>query len=1262
VANGESRRSGKTARTVTVPAQTSVRLKRRQGRRGLRVFAGTLGFMVLALCVAFGLLYVRLLHGSVSLAFLAPMIESSISEELGGRAVRIETAEMRLVETHGVIFALRQVTIRDTDGATLVAVPEARARLSASALKRGRLALEQVELLAPRLNLSFNEDGTLALSFQRPSVVPNPTPGQSAPVASQAQPLGSQPGASQSPASQSPASQQTNELTPGGEGRSIDLLKAIAEASSRARRRETASGYLRLIGASDAVVVVGRPGQRRTLLNVPDLQFDLDHRRARSLMSGKATISSLTGPVVVGFSTFEAENADHLNLDVTVRGLNPRGIGRMLPGMAAAEPIDLAFDAEAKVTIGTTGIVRSATLEARTTADASPRVASSAAKQGPDAVAIKANFDGATGRFDVPQFFIDWAGAKITMAGHALPLPGTPDTWSYALRSTEGILAPAIAQSGATRIDHLSAIGTFVRSSGQSKLQQLVFRAGGAEFSATGEVTGVWGQRQGTLEGRLSPMSVGSLKAIWPVGAAPQARRWVVGHVAKGQLSGGTLKAILEPGQAEPRLSMSIETTGVEIATAKGVPPIEIPRALVRIEGNTVELTAPDMGVTASEGRKVAARGFRFTSVETTRGEQPTAELSVRLLGSLGGALDIVDRDGLQLLKTNGISLAGLDGKIDGRIKATFPLGSDLQLSEIKPEGHVRLTEVKSRQLVGGMDVTGGTVTFDIGDKAVDVKGDLLVRNVAAKLAWQYLINQPAAVQPPIRVTATLDTADRNALGLDLDDVIQREVQVETVVSFAENGQLQPKVRLDLTKADLMFEPLAWRKPPGRPAIVMFDPVRGPGTGAGQRLELQNMRISGGDDLAAEGGWIAIGGDNKVREFSFPVISLNTVSRLSAHGKLRPDNVWDVKFGGETLDGRDMFRIALGVGPGWAAPLPRTKTGIDMSGEISTMLGFNDATLRNVRMVMSRRPDSKNTDKLTALDVSATLEGNKPFRAQLQNNPTVGRQLLAQGADAGQVLKLVGFYPNAIGGNLQLEVNLDAKGLNEKSGILWVDKFAILGDPVVSEVFQNADQPNAPAAGAKSRQRVVRQQMDFDILYIPFDIGSGQFVLKDAILRGPLIGASMRGKIDFRANQVDIGGTYAPLSGLNVAFGSILGPLTGGAQGDGVFGITFAVTGSLSKPTVVVNPLSLLAPGIFREIFQMAPQAPRVTPRHNDGVPPATSATRAPQKGRGSRDASSATRLSSEPAVEARPGSAQPAVKPEVSPSWPAEVKPKQKQ
>jgi len=105
--------------------------------------------------------------------------------------------------------------------------------------------------------------------------------------------------------------------------------------------------------------------------------------------------------------------------------------------------------------------------------------------------------------------------------------------------------------------------------------------------------------------------------------------------------------------------------------------------------------------------------------------------------------------------------------------------------------------------------------------------------------------------------------------------------------------------------------------------------------------------------------------------------------------------------------------------------------------------------------------------------------------------------------------------------------------------------------------------------------------------------------MHNAVINGPFEGATLRGKVDFRAQVMDVGGTYVGGTGIMQVIASIplLGPILTGPRGEGVFGITFAIKGSMANPQVVVNPLALLTPGIFREIFQMTDEDPRVVPR-----------------------------------------------------------------
>ncbi|MEI9902008.1 MAG: AsmA-like C-terminal domain-containing protein, partial [Hyphomicrobium sp.] len=91
---------------------------------------------------------------------------------------------------------------------------------------------------------------------------------------------------------------------------------------------------------------------------------------------------------------------------------------------------------------------------------------------------------------------------------------------------------------------------------------------------------------------------------------------------------------------------------------------------------------------------------------------------------------------------------------------------------------------------------------------------------------------------------------------------------------------------------------------------------------------------------------------------------------------------------------------------------------------------------------------------------------------------------------------------------------------------------------------------------------------DFTLMRVPFSVGYGQFVMSDSQLRGPMLGASIRGKVDFKMRRVNLGGTYVPLQGLNSALCEIplFGQIITGPKCEGISGMTFAIQGSLDRP------------------------------------------------------------------------------------------------
>ena len=91
-------------------------------------------------------------------------------------------------------------------------------------------------------------------------------------------------------------------------------------------------------------------------------------------------------------------------------------------------------------------------------------------------------------------------------------------------------------------------------------------------------------------------------------------------------------------------------------------------------------------------------------------------------------------------------------------------------------------------------------------------------------------------------------------------------------------------------------------------------------------------------------------------------------------------------------------------------------------------------------------------------------------------------------------------------------------------------------------------------------------------------------------------------------------GTLAPGYALNLIFGivPIIGPLLDRGEGEGLLAANYQLSGSVDNPRVMVNPLSALAPGILRRIFEFGLAGPRQEQEAARGsIPPRAGRARA---------------------------------------------------
>jgi hypothetical protein len=101
-----------------------------------------------------------------------------------------------------------------------------------------------------------------------------------------------------------------------------------------------------------------------------------------------------------------------------------------------------------------------------------------------------------------------------------------------------------------------------------------------------------------------------------------------------------------------------------------------------------------------------------------------------------------------------------------------------------------------------------------------------------------------------------------------------------------------------------------------------------------------------------------------------------------------------------------------------------------------------------------------------------------------------------------------------------------------------------------------------------------------------FRLSPGGVDIRRAAAVGASMGVSLSGVYRAATRQLDMQGVISPLYLFN-GIGAILT-----RRGEGLFGVTYRITGPTADPSVSVNPLSILTPGMFREIFRRPP--PRI--------------------------------------------------------------------
>ena len=739
--------------------------------------------------------------------------------------------------------------------------------------------------------------------------------------------------------------------------------------------------------------------------------------------------------------------------------------------------------------------------------------------------------------------------------------------YSFDLQSPGAVLAPSDSGLPPMIAQRIEVSGVADLKAKLLNFDNAVIVSGNATIAAAGSL-GFSGVTPSLAMGAtFSPMSVAALKQMWIPLIASGARKWVMKNVTAGRLASGRFEAAIPPGVLwtgkRPRLPddalrLDMRVEDVDFNTFGKLPPISKASGNIVVSGSTVGIDV-DKGEVDVQGGTVTVDNGAF-AVPNTSKRPADGLIELQLTGGAEALADIADAEPLHALARRSLTPSDLRGKGSARVSIRLPLRDGLTDADVDWKVVVNTTDVSSKKPIEGRAVSVANVAMTATPDEIAIYGKARIDGVGADVSMSFPIGGAAAAggAGDRRLRLLLDDEARKRLGVGLDEVLSGTVSA--LVSDAPGGGQH--YELDLRRARLILAGIGWTKGIGVPATLAFDMKA-----ANDGYAVQNLTLTGDG-------------------FGFS-------------GSAQLDSAY-------SLESADITHLSLHPGDDVSLKLTRGKAGyaitargtsFDMRGLISHVRdrndqsgGFPDLALdARIDRLIGFNQEEADGASLTLVSVGGETQkiafSGKLGGGDLSLNFNVapdGTTLQGNGADAGRLLRFTDLYPHMSGGIITLDGRADRGAA--LLGTLEIDNFDVVDEPAMAKVITR------PANQDAGDQNFNPNRVHFNRMVARYHRTDRVLAIEDALLAGSTVGATFSGRYDIPTANVDVAGTYLPAYALNNLFSRIpiLGLALGGDASEGLIGVTFKIQGPITQPEVFFNPLSAVAPGIFRKIFEFA--------------------------------------------------------------------------
>lgn len=643
------------------------------------------------------------------------------------------------------------------------------------------------------------------------------------------------------------------------------------------------------------------------------------------------------------------------------------------------------------------------------------------------------------------------------------------------------------------------------------------------------------------LDARLGRLAYGRLLALWPEARFPGVREWIGARLTAGALGDVAAAFRLRPGAA-PALSLSAALEDVTLRPLDGQPPVEGAWGRLSWEGGDLAVALDRGRVAAPEGGDVDVAGLTF-ALPGGGGPTPPAEVGLSAAGSVTALLSLLDQPPWRLLSRAGLS----PDLAEGRARASGTIALRLGTGEgLAWDVAASLSEVASDSLVPGRRLAAQALELRADVAGLRVAGEATLDGISASGTFSLPFREG---RPVVEADVALSPATLAAVGVGLPEgSVAGEGRARLRVELGE-GAPAFSLRSDLRGLGLALPAAGWSKAARAEGQLVVEGR----LGAPVRVDRLALTAPG---LSAEG--------------SASVTAAGGLDRLTLD-RLRVGDWLDV---GGAVVGRGSRPVALEVAGG---TLDLSRADFGTGGRGAGGGGPISASLDRVQVTEGIALTGFHGEFTTEFGLEGT------FRARVNGVAPVWGRVAPQGGrvgarvqgdDAGAVLAAAGLFARAVGGSL--DMLLLPVGEAGYEGELSVAGLTVRDAPVLASLL------NAVSV-VGLLQQLGEGGIVFDDVAARFRLDPGGITLTQGSAVGAGLGLSLDGTYAFAAGRMDFQGVLSPLYLVN-GLGSVLT-----RPGEGLIGFSFTLRGDPADPAVAVNPLSVLTPGMFRDIFRRPP-------------------------------------------------------------------------